>query len=72
MGVNWGQINKKYFFGLISISNLVDLDVNVAFYGFDKKLVDMVYYEKLESSDRSVNHSRDDRVSDMAVMLTMR
>jgi len=72
VGVNWGQINKKYFFGLISISNLVDLDVNVAFYGFDKKLVDMVYYEKLESSDRSVNHSRDDRVSDMAVMLTMR
>ncbi len=65
VGVNWGQINKKSFFGMISTSDLVDLDVSVAFYGFDNKLIDIVYYKKLESNDHSVKHSGDDRIGDL-------
>lgn len=64
VGVNWGRINKKSFFGLINDSTQVDLDASVAFFGYDKKLVDIVYYKKLESSDYSVRHSGDDRVGD--------
>ncbi len=65
VGVNWGQITKKSFFGMINDKVQVDLDASVAFYGFDKKLIDLVYYKKLESNDHAVRHSGDDRAGDL-------
>lgn len=66
VGVNWGQITKKAFLGLVNTSELVDLDVSVAFYDYDHKLIDIVYYKKLESNDHAVRHSGDDRLGDLA------
>lgn len=64
IGLDWGVIKKKAFFGLINDSESVDLDGSVTMFDAYKKEKDTVYYRRLVSQDGSVRHSGDDRVGD--------
>ena len=63
VGVNWGAIEKKGFFKTSKVP--VDLDASCAVYDENKKNTDTVSFRKLESTDRSIKHSGDDRTGDM-------
>ena len=64
VGVNWGAIEKKGWFGGTS-KEAVDLDASCALYDNAKNLVDLVYFGKLRSKDGSIKHSGDDLTGDM-------
>lgn len=64
VGVNWGAIDKKGFFGGIS-KVAVDLDASVATFTADKKLVNVVYFGQLKTPCGSIQHSGDDQTGDM-------
>ncbi|PWQ98559.1 TerD family protein [Leucothrix arctica] len=63
VGVNWGAIEKKGFFG--TKKKAVDLDASVGFFDANKTLMDVVYFGQLKSKDGSVSHSGDDRTGDV-------
>lgn len=63
VGVNWGAIEKKGFFGSKKVA--VDLDASLAMFSEQKGLKDTVYFGQLASKDGSVVHSGDDRTGDM-------
>ena len=63
IGVNWGMIEKKGWFGGTN-REAVDLDASVALVTGSKDVSDVVYFGDLESNCRSVIHSGDDRVGD--------
>ena len=62
VGVNWGAIEKKGFFGGTK-KEVVDLDLSVGMYSSDKSLVGCVYFGRL--SDLGITHSGDDRTGDL-------
>lgn len=62
VGVNWGAIEKKGFFG--TKKEAVDLDGSCALYNDQKQVVDVVYFRNMVSKDRAVKHSGDDLVGD--------
>lgn len=64
IGINWGMIKKKYFFGLISDNDSVDLDGSVAVFDAQNNRIDLVYYHQLISQDKAIVHSGDDREGD--------
>jgi len=64
VGVNWGAIDKKGFFGGIS-KVAVDLDASVGTFTADKQLVNVVYYGQLKTPCGSIQHSGDDLTGDM-------
>lgn len=64
IGLNWGAIQKKALFGLISTPEAVDLDGGVTLFDQHKKALDTVYFDKLRSFDRAVVHSGDDLQGD--------
>lgn len=64
VGINWGAIEKKGFFGGVK-KEAVDLDASCALYDDAKNLVDVVYFGNLKSKDNSVAHSGDDLTGDM-------
>lgn len=63
VGVNWGMIEKKGFFGGIK-KIAVDLDASCALFDEHKNLLDVVYFGQLNSKDGSINHSGDDLEGD--------
>lgn len=63
VGINWGAIEKKGFFG--TKKEAVDLDASCALYDENKKLIDTIYFGNLRSKDDSVMHSGDDLTGDM-------
>lgn len=63
VGVNWGAIEKKGFFGAKKIA--VDLDASIGLYNVEKEPMDVVYFGQLKSKDGSISHSGDDRTGDM-------
>ena len=63
VGVNWGAIEKKGFFG--SKKEPVDLDASCAVYDHKKNHIDSVNFKKLISSDRAIKHSGDDLTGDL-------
>jgi tellurium resistance protein TerZ len=65
VGLNWGAINQKSFFGLFSNDVAVDLDGTVTLFDEQKRPLETVYYGSLKSSDGSVKHSGDDRSGDV-------
>jgi tellurium resistance protein TerZ len=65
VGINWGAIEKKGFFGLSKSKEAVDLDGSCALYDDNKQLVDVVYFRNLISKDKAVKHSGDDLTGDM-------
>lgn len=60
VGVNWGAIEKKGFFGKKMVA--VDLDASCAVFDANKKLLDIVYFGKLAST--GIQHSGDDLTGD--------
>jgi tellurium resistance protein TerZ len=63
VGVNWGAIDKKGFFGTKKVA--VDLDASVCMFNDQKKCLDVIYFGQLKSKDGSINHSGDDLTGDM-------
>lgn len=64
VGINWGAIEKKGFFGNTK-KEAVDLDASCALYDDNKNLIDIVYFGQLKSKDGSIAHSGDDLTGDM-------
>lgn len=62
VGLNWGAIEKKGFFGKTKIA--VDLDASCAMFDANKNNIDVVYFGNLRSKDSAVIHSGDDRTGD--------
>lgn len=63
VGINWGAIVKKGFFG--SSKEAVDLDGSCAVYDENKNVIDTISFRKLTSSDGAIKHSGDDTTGDM-------
>ncbi|MCK5726885.1 MAG: tellurium resistance TerZ family protein [Thiotrichaceae bacterium] len=63
IGVNWGAIEKKGFFGSKKVA--VDLDASIGLFDESKNLLEVIYYGELRSRDGSVSHSGDDLTGDM-------
>lgn len=63
VGLNWGAIEKKGFFG--NKIEDVDLDASCAVFDSEHKLIDIVYFGNLKSSDGSILHSGDDLTGDV-------
>lgn len=64
VGLNWGAIQTKTFFGLLTSSKEVDLDGSAAIFDEHRKLIDTVYFKNLRSKDGAIKHSGDDLVGD--------
>jgi len=64
VGLNWGAIRNKSFFGLMSSVEDVDLDGSAAIFNADKQLIEAVYFRNLLSKDGAVTHSGDDLSGD--------
>ncbi len=64
VGINWGAIEKKGWFGGTS-KEAVDLDASCALYDDNKNLLEIIYFGKLRSKDGSIVHSGDDLTGDM-------
>lgn len=64
VGVNWGAIEKKGFFGGMK-KEAVDLDASVGVYDANKKLAGIVYFGALKGLNGAISHSGDDRTGDM-------
>jgi tellurium resistance protein TerZ len=64
VGINWGAIEKKGWFGGTS-KEAVDLDASCAVYDDNKKLLEIIYFGKLKSNDGTISHSGDDLTGDM-------
>ena len=64
VGINWGAIEKKGWFGGTS-KEAVDLDASCALYDDNKNLLDIIYFGQLKSKDGSISHSGDDLTGDM-------
>ncbi|MCP4326747.1 MAG: TerD family protein [Psychromonas sp.] len=63
VGVNWGAIEKKGFFGTKKVA--VDLDASISLHGANKQSLDVVFYGQLSSKDGSIKHSGDDLTGDL-------
>lgn len=64
IGVNWGAIEKRGFFGGTK-AQAVDLDASVGIYNANRQLIDVVYFGQLKSKCGSISHSGDDLTGDM-------
>lgn len=63
VGINWGAIEKKGFFG--TSKEAVDLDGSCAVYDENKNVLDTVSFRKLTSTDQAIKHSGDDLTGDL-------
>jgi tellurium resistance protein TerZ len=63
VGINWGAIEKKGFFG--TTKEPVDLDGSCGVYDANKNLIDTVSFKKLTSTDQAIKHSGDDLTGDL-------
>ncbi|MBN8642809.1 MAG: tellurium resistance TerZ family protein [Flavobacteriales bacterium] len=63
VGINWGAIEKKGFFG--TSKEPVDLDGSCCIYDASKNILDTVSFKKLTSSDQAIKHSGDDLTGDL-------
>lgn len=65
VGINWGAIEKKGFFGFGTTKEAVDLDASCALFDTQKKLQETIYFGNLKSKNGSVKHSGDDLTGDI-------
>jgi tellurium resistance protein TerZ len=63
VGVNWGAIETKGFFGQKKIE-AVDLDASCATFDDTNKALEVIYFGNLKSKNGSIKHSGDDLVGD--------
>lgn len=64
VGINWGAIEKKGWFGGTS-KEAVDLDASCALYDDNKNVLETIYFGNLKSKDNAITHSGDDLTGDM-------
>lgn len=64
VGVNWGAIEKKGFFGNKKVE-AVDLDASCATFNDKNECLEVIYFGNLKSKNGSVKHSGDDLTGDM-------
>jgi len=64
IGLNWGIIEKKSFFGLLKENLAVDLDGSVSTFDSNGAMLETVYYRNLTSANNAIIHSGDDRSGD--------
>lgn len=64
VGLDWGSIKRKTFFGLVGTGEAVDLDGSVSLFGKDKTEIETIYYNNLKSKNGAIRHSGDDRIGD--------
>ncbi len=64
VGLNWGAIEKKGFFGGLK-KEAVDLDASCGLFDSNKNLLDVVFFGNLKSRDGAILHSGDDLTGDM-------
>ena len=64
VGINWGAIEKKGWFGGTS-KEAVDLDASCALYDENKNLLELIYFGNLYSKDGTIRHSGDDLTGDL-------
>jgi tellurium resistance protein TerZ len=62
VGLNWGAIPKKSWFG--TRYEAVDLDGSAILFDAENRCMDTVYYRQLFSQDRSIRHSGDELTGD--------
>ena len=62
VGLNWGAIPKRSFWG--TRQEAVDLDGSVALFDKQNRHIDTVYYRQLFSIDRAIRHSGDELTGD--------
>jgi len=63
VGVNWGAIQKKGWFGMTR-TEAVDLDASCAEFDAEGNVIDRVWFRHLASNDGAIKHSGDDRTGD--------
>lgn len=63
VGVNWGAIQKKGWFGMTR-TEAVDLDASCAEFDAEGNIIDRVWFRHLGSNDGAIKHSGDDRTGD--------
>jgi tellurium resistance protein TerZ len=63
VGVNWGAIEKKGFFGGKKME-AVDLDASCATFDDSNRALEVIYFGNLKSKSGSIRHSGDDVVGD--------
>jgi tellurium resistance protein TerZ len=63
VGVNWGAIEKKGFFGNKKLE-AVDLDASCATFNENKQPLEIIYFGNLKSKNASIKHSGDDVTGD--------
>lgn len=63
LGVNWGAIEKKGFFGGKKLE-AVDLDASCAVFNENNQPLDVIYFGNLNSKNGAIRHSGDDLVGD--------
>jgi tellurium resistance protein TerZ len=63
VGVNWGAIETKGFFGNTKFES-VDLDASCATFDDNNNLLELIYFGNLKSKNNSIKHSGDDLVGD--------
>jgi tellurium resistance protein TerZ len=62
IGLNWGAIPKRSFFG--KRYEAVDLDGSVALFNAQNHCIDTVYYRQLVSMDKAIRHGGDELTGD--------
>jgi tellurium resistance protein TerZ len=62
IGLNWGAIPKRSFWG--TRYEAVDLDGSVALFDAQNNCIDTVYYRQLLSMDKAIRHSGDELTGD--------
>lgn len=63
VGVNWGAIEKKGFWGNTKFE-AVDLDASCATFDDSNKPLEIIYFGNLKSKNGAIKHSGDDLVGD--------
>ncbi len=64
VGLDWGSIKQKSFFGLLNTQEAVDLDGSVTLFDKFMNEIETIYYGNLTSKDKTIRHSGDDRIGD--------
>jgi tellurium resistance protein TerZ len=62
VGVNWGMIDEKGFFGRLKRRVPVDLDLSVVTFSATREIIDIIYFGNLTAN--GIVHSGDDLVGD--------
>lgn len=61
MGLGWDAMKTKGFFGFGGKAQEIDLDASCLMFDMSNNLVDVIWFQQLNSKDGSIRHSGDNR-----------